>query len=134
MATVLVVDDEPAIRRLIGLVLQEGGFRVLSAEDGLDALRVAELHRGEIDLLVSDVRMPGMDGPTLARKLLSVDPDLPVLFISGYWEDGPLPGDEHFPVLSKPFPLALLLSTVRGIVRNPSAIRPEEPVTVSGLH
>jgi two-component system, cell cycle sensor histidine kinase and response regulator CckA len=133
MATILVVDDEPAILRLIELVLEQGGFRVLSAENGFDALRVSESHRGEIDLLVSDVRMPGMDGPTLAKKLLEADPDLPVLFISGYWEDGPLPGDRPFPVLSKPFPLASLLNTVRNIVRTPVAISPAEPVTVAGV-
>jgi two-component system cell cycle sensor histidine kinase/response regulator CckA len=134
MPTILVVDDEPAIRRLIGSALEEGGFRVLSAENGLDALHVSESHPGEIDLVVSDVKMPGMDGPALARRLLAVDPDLPVLFISGYWEDGWLPGDRRFPVLSKPFELASLLSTVRDIVGSPAAIPRKEPATVSGLH
>jgi two-component system cell cycle sensor histidine kinase/response regulator CckA len=134
MPTILVVDDEPAIRRLIGSVLEEAGFRVLTAENGLDALRVSESHPGQIDLVVSDVKMPGMDGPTLARQLLAADPTLPVLFISGYWEDGPLPGDRRFPVLSKPFELASLLRTVRGIMRSPAAIPSKEPATVSSLH
>lgn len=60
--TILVVDDEPMIRRLMGFVLEGEGFRVLSAEDGLDAIRVSESHQGEIDLLVSDLSMPRMDG------------------------------------------------------------------------
>jgi CheY-like chemotaxis protein len=72
VSTILVVDDEPAICKLVGLALEQEGFQVLRAENGFDAIGLSESHSGEIDLLVSDVTMPGMDGPTLAGKLLEV--------------------------------------------------------------
>jgi two-component system cell cycle sensor histidine kinase/response regulator CckA len=122
VSTILVVDDEPVICKIIGLALEHEGFHVLSAENGPDAIRLSESHPGEIDLLLSDVTMPGMDGPTLARHLRAADPDLPVLFVSGYWEETPAPTDEPLPVLSKPFSLDLLLRLVRRMVRTRSAI------------
>lgn len=125
MSTILVVDDEPVICKLIGLALEQEGFQVLRAENGFDAIGLSESHPGEIDLLVSDVTMPGMDGPTLAGKLREADPDLPVLFVSGQYEEAPPHEDKPRLVLAKPFSLDLLLRTVRRMVRT----RPAIPLT-----
>src|SRR5882724_12148009 len=111
--TVLVVDDEPTVRKLIRLVLEEEGFHVLTAENGNDAMNVSESHPGEIDVLVSDVTMPGMDGPTLADEMLEVDPNLSVLFVTGSRERVPLHKQEHFPLLEKPFSPGNLVVTIR---------------------
>jgi len=120
MATILVVDDEPIIRRLVGFVLEEEGFKVLSAEDGLDALRVSESCRGEIDLLISDLSMPRMDGQSLADALLAADPDLPVLFISGYCESSPARQNKSIKFLPKPFSPLTLKDAVRGMLLEPA--------------
>ena len=118
MPTVLVVDDEPVIRKLLRFVLEREGFQVLMAENGADAIHVSKLHNGTIDLLVSDVTMPGMDGPTLATELLAADPHLPVLLMSGTCQES---NDMRFGFLPKPFSIPKLMLTVRGMARrNPS--------------
>ena len=115
--TVLVVDDEPTVRKLMRSVLEEDGFHVLTAENGYDAMNVSQSHRGEIDMLVSDVMMPGMDGPTLADELLETDPNLPVLFVTGSPDRVPLQHkQEHFPFLEKPFSPGNLVLTVRRLL------------------
>ena len=113
--TVLIVEDEPAVRRAVQRNLERLGFRVLIANDGEDALRMVESLAG-IDLLLSDVVMPGIDGPELACRLRAKWPDLPVLFVTGYSADrlarsgavGP-----HDRVLEKPYRLAELTQTIR---------------------
>jgi two-component system, cell cycle sensor histidine kinase and response regulator CckA len=115
--TILVVDDEPMIRNLIETVLEQEGFDVLCAENGPDAIHMSERHPGQIDLLVSDVTMPGMDGFTLAEELHAADPNLPVLFVSGYSERIPLDKGKPFPLLQKPFPVPALVGAVRSTVR-----------------
>jgi DNA-binding NtrC family response regulator len=111
--TVLVVDDEPLLRKLMRLMLEQAGFEVLTATDGRDAMKVSEMHRGHIDLLVSDVRMPVMDGPTLVQEMLETDPNLPVLFVTGSSERVPRRKDKYFPFIEKPFSAGNLLGTVR---------------------
>ena len=81
--TILVVDDQTPIRRILRSVLETLGYEVLVAEGGRAALRLASAHAGRLDLLLTDVSMPGMDGPELADRLAEVRPDVPVLFISG---------------------------------------------------
>ena len=109
--TVLVVEDEDAVRRLATVVLQSHGYRVLAARDGEEALRVAEMHGGAIDLLVTDVVMPNLDGRGLAEALRPLRPRMKVLYVSGYTDDavvryGVLHEDAAF--LPKPYrPLAL---------------------------
>ncbi|MBX3248384.1 MAG: response regulator [Myxococcales bacterium] len=102
---ILVAEDEAAVRRALVRVLEAAGHRVVAAEDGEDALaRFEELER--IDLLVSDVRMPRCDGPALAVALRERQPDLPVLFVTGYAEIGPVEIQRMIPgaqVLAKPF-------------------------------
>jgi len=117
--TVLVVDDEPMIRKFVRFVLEREGFQVLIAENGADAIQVSKHHMGKIDLLLSDVTMPGMDGPTLATELVAADPQLPVLLMSGACQGST---DMRFGFLSKPFSVAKLMLTVRGMACcNPAA-------------
>jgi signal transduction histidine kinase/ActR/RegA family two-component response regulator len=113
--TVLVVEDEPAVRRAVQRNLERLGYHVIAAQDGEDALRIAESLDG-IDLLLSDVVMPGIDGAELACRLRARWSDLPVLFVTGYSADrlartgavGP-----HDRVLEKPYQLAALTRTIR---------------------
>ncbi len=82
--TLLLVEDEPALRTLVVTMLEEEGYAVLQAGNGLDAMAVAERHLGEIDLLLTDVVMPRLSGPELAQQLGTIRPGLQVLFMSGY--------------------------------------------------
>ncbi len=111
-ATVLLVDDEDALRSIARLVLEEGGYRVLEASDGEQALEAAAAHAGEISLLLTDVVMPGMNGREIAERLAEARPGIGVLYMSGYSKDvlddsgGLGPGSAF---LEKPFkPDALL--------------------------
>jgi len=106
--TILVVDDEDGIRRMIGIVLRQGGYAVLEAADGETAEHTYRRHRGKIDLLLTDVCLPGPDGPELAASLRESEPDLHVLFMSGLPE-----AEAHVPFLRKPFGVAELLHRVR---------------------
>ncbi len=81
--TVLIVDDEERILKFVIRVLREAGFRTLAAHDGVEAEQVAA-EAGEIDLLVTDLMMPHMNGDELARRLCMQQPDLPVLYLTGY--------------------------------------------------
>jgi CheY-like chemotaxis protein len=81
--TILVVDDEPEIRKLVGAMVGQFGYNVLTADSGEHALTLYRNH-GPIELLITDVVAPGMSGPMLADKLIAQQPGLRVLFISGY--------------------------------------------------
>ncbi|MFI5938577.1 ATP-binding protein [Actinoplanes sp. NPDC051494] len=114
--TLLVVEDEAALRDVAGRILSGAGYRVLAADGGPMALELASLHDGAIDLLVSDVVMPGMLGKELAERLVDVRPDTRVLYMSGYAQpvlasQGTL--DPGVALLEKPFTAEDLLSAVR---------------------
>lgn len=81
--TILVVDDEPEIRKLVGAMVGQFGYNVLTADSGEHALTLYKNH-GPLELLITDVVAPGMSGPMLADKLTALQPGLRVLFISGY--------------------------------------------------
>jgi two-component system cell cycle sensor histidine kinase/response regulator CckA len=84
--TVLLVEDEPMVRAVAERALTRHGYRVITADNGEEALE--QLGKGEhIDLLISDVVMPGMDGPTVVREARKSRPDLKILFMSGYAEE-----------------------------------------------
>jgi len=106
-ATVLLVDDEPAVLKILGAELTLHGYTVLQAEDYYTALQAAESHCGRIDLLITDIALPGLNGFELARQLLQYRPELRVLLMSGYTGSevcqyyGVALGDLHF--LGKPF-------------------------------
>ncbi|GAA1607015.1 hybrid sensor histidine kinase/response regulator [Actinoplanes couchii] len=114
--TLLVVEDEDALRDVAGRILTGAGYRVLSAEGGAQALELAARHDGEIDLLVSDVVMPGMLGKELAERLVVIRPTTRVLYMSGYAQpilasQGTL--DPGVALLEKPFTANDLLTAVR---------------------
>ena len=115
--TVLLVEDEPAVRIMTSRALQEFGYGVIEASGGHQALGVLERKDTRFDLLITDVILPGMDGPELARRAAELTPNLPVLFISGYTDDeivrrGLLQAGQPF--LQKPFtPEALAMQLTR---------------------
>jgi PAS domain S-box-containing protein len=95
--TILVVEDEPAVRALVARILRGTGYRVLEAGNGEGALEVFGRADGRVDLVLSDVVMPRMSGPELVRRLLLQRPDLRVLFMSGYTQDEVLDSDPDAP-------------------------------------
>ena len=114
--TVLLVEDEDPVRAVNSRALSARGYTVLEAASGIEALRLIEEHADGIDVVVSDVVMPEMDGPTLLRELRKHRPDLKVIFVSGYAEDAfrkNLPEGEAFNFLPKPFSLKQLVETVK---------------------
>jgi signal transduction histidine kinase/CheY-like chemotaxis protein len=117
--TILVVEDEPVVRKLAVRALAERGYNVLEAGDGESALAMAQAHQGELSLLITDVVMPGMNGKELADRLSAGRPDLRVLYISGYAEHAVVRQGvllEGIAFLSKPFDLSELARTVREIL------------------
>jgi CheY-like chemotaxis protein len=111
---VLLVDDEPAIRGYMRVILQKHGCTVVEAEDGVDAYRVMETQNGNFDLLITDVRMPKMDGVALAEHVRESFPGVPVLFVSAYAAEAPaIPRSD---ILSKPFPPQALVARVQELL------------------
>jgi two-component system cell cycle sensor histidine kinase/response regulator CckA len=110
--TILVVDDEPQLRRLASRALEREGYHVIQATDGLEALGLFT-DDSSIDLLVTDVRMPHTDGIVLAAALRRRYPHVPVLFISGF-PRGTEPAPEPF--LAKPFEMQTLCDRVKGLL------------------
>ncbi|MGC1713513.1 MAG: response regulator [Xanthobacteraceae bacterium] len=114
--TILLVEDEEGLRQLNARGLSSRGYTVLEAANGVEAIEILEKHGGKVDLVVSDVVMPEMDGPTLLRELRSRDPSLKIIFVSGYAEDAfqkHLPADGQFAFLAKPFTLKQLVNEVK---------------------
>jgi CheY-like chemotaxis protein len=114
--TVLVVEDEPALRGLTRRVLQGAGYVVLEAGNGADALRALEQHPDAVHLVFTDVVMPGMNGRELAARLALTRPDMRVLYTSGYTEDAILRHgvlDDPSRFLSKPYTPAELRRRIR---------------------
>lgn len=81
---ILVVDDEPEIRKLVGAVISHAGYTALTADSGEHALTLVKKQKNPLELLITDVVQPGMSGPMLADRLTALQPDLKVLYISGY--------------------------------------------------
>jgi CheY-like chemotaxis protein len=114
--TILLVEDEEAVRSLAKRLLSQKGYRVLEASDGAIALRLAAGHVGEIDLVLTDVAMPNLGGRGMVEELRELSPDLRVLFMSGYPKDEVFPdkaAGNRTPYLQKPFTGETLLSEVR---------------------
>ena len=117
--TVLVLDDEESVRRLVTAVLASAGYHVLPAPDGAHALDIARSHDGPIHLLITDVTMPEMDGREAARAITALRPQCRVLFMSGYpaqtaFPSGALQPTEGF--VQKPFVPRVLIQRVREIL------------------
>ncbi len=114
--TILLVEDEEGLRALNARGLTSRGYTVLEAGNGVEAIDVLEKSGKPVDLVVSDVVMPEMDGPTLARELRSRNPGLKIIFVSGYAEDAfqkHLPEHGQFAFLPKPFTLKQLVAAVK---------------------
>ena len=122
--TVLLVEDEASVRVLLLNVLVREGFQVLEAADGNDAWTLFDQHRGHVSLLLTDVIMPNMNGPELAEKCLEHQPDLRVLFISGFCDErlaqNRLLDQGVARFVAKPFSLDRLITAAREMLDWPS--------------
>ena len=128
--TILLVEDDPAVRRLARLGLERSGYRVLEAESPKVAFRLADQLDEPIDLLLSDVIMPDSEGPPLFQRLVATRPGLRVLYFSGYAADAIIRRDiavDGRPFLQKPFTPLALLAKVRGVLDAPGPARPPSP-------
>jgi two-component system cell cycle sensor histidine kinase/response regulator CckA len=113
------VEDEDAVRAFAVRALENRGYTVLSADCGEEGLDVAEAHDGPIDVIVSDVVMPGMDGPTRVEALRPLRPEARIVFVSGYAESNVrerLDGDQKVHFLPKPFTLVDLSAKVKEVL------------------
>jgi two-component system, cell cycle sensor histidine kinase and response regulator CckA len=114
--TILLVEDEEGLRSLNARGLRSRGYSVIEASNGVEALEALEEKNGAVDLVVSDVVMPEMDGPTLLKSMRERNPDLKIIFVSGYAEDAfekSLPENQQFAFLPKPFTLSQLVAAVK---------------------
>ncbi len=112
---ILFVEDEDPVRTFVSRALQNKGYMVLEAADGEAALEILDNYTGPVDLLISDVVMPQMDGPTLAKKVMETFPKVKIILISGYAEEGFHKGLDRarFSFIPKPFSLQTLAEKVR---------------------
>lgn len=118
--TVLVVDDEPALRRIAGRLLERAGFRIVAAASAEEALRVLASGEFDVDVLVTDLAMPGLSGADLARAVRELDPELPIVYVSGHFDHAAFDGIQDLPAgiyLAKPFAPAALIEAVRRSTR-----------------
>jgi DNA-binding NtrC family response regulator len=116
--TILVVDDEPEIRKLVTAMLTRNGYRILTADTGENAVRLLRNHP-EVALLLTDVVAPGMSGPMIADEIAALRPDIKVLFMSGY--DGTQVVQRYviergYSLLPKPFTMEELERKVRSVL------------------
>jgi two-component system, cell cycle sensor histidine kinase and response regulator CckA len=116
--TLLIVEDDAHVRQLMVLFLVSGGYSVLEASNGNDALAIFKRYKDQIDLVITDVAMPGMDGKKLAEKLIQYRPRLKIMFVSGYISSTPSQDQNYteIPVLEKPFTQNILSMKVRQVL------------------
>ena len=115
--TILIVEDEEAVRSLMRTALEQNGYRVLIAADGVEALKLISSHSGPLDLLVTDLLMPGMNGAELGRKVKDRLPGIGVLYVSGYAEEMRQSGEiDESSFVQKPFAPQSLLRKVRDML------------------
>jgi two-component system cell cycle sensor histidine kinase/response regulator CckA len=112
---VLLVEDEVEVRQFAVRALKRQGYQVLEATDGLEALEIMAANEGQVDIVVSDVVMPEMDGPTLFKELRKRNPAMKVIFVSGYPNEAfrESMGSDDFAFLPKPFSLPQLAAKVK---------------------
>src|SRR5207237_2778374 len=118
--TILLIDDEESVRAIVLKILRRAHYNVLEAENGDAALKIADAHPGKIDLVITDMFMPGLRGPEVVQKLAQSRPDLRVLFMSGYADQElrtSIPAGANF--LNKPFSGADLAKTVEAALKGP---------------
>jgi len=122
--TVLLVEDEDAVRVVARTILAKEGYRVFDAATPAAACQIFKEHQHEIDLLLTDVVMPEMNGAVLAEYLVGQQPDLRVLYMSGYADGNPLPtqDEQDAPVLTKPFQATVFMAAVRKAFARPQTL------------
>jgi len=119
-ATILLADDEAALRHAVAEILRQTGYTVFEASTALDALELAKSHASEIEILLTDIVMPGLRGTDLAAQVRALRPNIKVIYMSGYAEgisETQLPDDAQY--LQKPFRFATLLNLLRLALRKP---------------
>jgi two-component system cell cycle sensor histidine kinase/response regulator CckA len=119
--TILLVDDEQSVRTIVLKILRRAHYNVLEAENGEAALRIAEAHPGKIDLVITDMFMPGLRGREVVERLAPTRPGLRALFISGYADQDArtgVPGGANF--LNKPFSGKELATAVEKVLKGPA--------------
>src|SRR5271156_4467974 len=117
-STVLVVDDEPEVRKLVAAMLTRNGYRVLSADTGENAIRLFKSHP-ETELLLTDVVAPGMSGPMIADQIAALKPEIKVLFMSGFDSTQVVQCyvvEKGYSLLVKPFTMEQLEQKVRAVL------------------
>lgn len=117
--TILLVEDEEPLRKVCTEFLEQLGYRMLAASNAKEAVALVEGYSGKIDLLITDVVMPGLPGPELAEALLAFRPDLKVIFISGYAEGSLAPNGILKPgtvLVNKPFTIRALTAKLREVL------------------
>lgn len=115
---ILVVDDEPEVRKLVAAMLARNGYRVLSADTGENAIRLFK-NNPDTDLLLTDVVAPGMSGPMIADQIAALKPDIKVLFMSGYDSTQVVQRyvvERGYSLLVKPFTMEQLERRVRSVI------------------
>jgi len=120
--TILLCEDDEIVRRLSTNILTSSGYRVIDGSNGKEALNLARNYGGHIDLLLTDVIMPGMNGRTLSERVKKEFPDIKILFMSGYTDtyiekSGIL--DANVELITKPFTRTDLLKNVRRVIEKP---------------
>ena len=119
--TILLVDDEQAVRSIVLRILTRANYRVLEAENGEAALKIADEHKGAIDLVITDMFMPGLRGPEVVQRLAPKRPGLRALFMSGYADQDArtgVPAGANF--LNKPFSGGELAAAVEAVLKGPT--------------
>ena len=119
--TILLVDDEASVRSIVVRILRRANFEVLEAESGDVALAIADAHSGPIDLVITDMFMPGLRGPEVVQRLAPKRPGLRALFMSGYADQDArtgVPAGANF--LNKPFSAQELAAAVEAVLKGPT--------------
>jgi CheY-like chemotaxis protein len=123
--TVLLVEDDDAVRHSVRRLLEKVGYQVLEARDGAEGVRISEEHEGHIDVVVTDLMMPRMDGRALANELIAIRPRIRVVFTSGYTDDAVLRQglvDSAHAFVQKPFTGEQLAHTISALIDSNSSI------------
>jgi CheY-like chemotaxis protein len=129
VATLLIVDDDPSVLNIVALILENAGYNLLTAANGQAALHVLRKSQVPVDLVVSDIDMPIMNGYVFAKEMTFAYPDIPILFMSGSHSSWPPDRGEPYSFLAKPFSPAALLGVVQGLLPPPSPERHHRPVS-----
>jgi two-component system cell cycle sensor histidine kinase/response regulator CckA len=138
-ATILVADDDPTMLRVVAMILNRSGYRVLTAQDGKVALKAFEEAPHAIQLVISDVFMPGMKGPQLVHSIIRISPSIATLLMSGT----PIIMSDDVAVVTKPFTREALVSRVQNLLaacdfarieREQSAARSRRLVAIAGVN